>query len=1138
MATALAAMINLATGTVQVQQPWWAPLVWALTVLLIVGAIIVEWRERRSQAGQAHELNQVTDWLARQVREQWEHEAVLRRLAEPMPLQVRWRSTRRPVVADRHLVLDGPAEADWESLPLHGQAEEITQAFLGLPHERLVVLGEPGAGKSVLAVLLTLGLLRHRQALPPGEQERVPVPVLVPIASWNPQVEHLQAFLARRLSEDYPRLRQLGEGAASLAAALIADRRLLAILDGLDELPEHQHQRAVSQLNGYAGLGRGLVVTCRSREYEQAVGKAGMELARAAVVELQPVTVEQAIEFLSQPARARPRWQPVFDHLRAHPDGALAVVLSTPLMTTLARAAYADPAANPGELVTLNRVSAIRATLIDGFVAGAYQLDRWEPLHGRRLRGYPPERAGRWLACLAFQLTEAGRVDWWWWQMPAGLLMVRPYHAAAMIVVGAILLGAGLAMAAGLSVAAAATVLVAVNVADLWRPLWPTGYPPSYRSASRRRVRLLRMVFAATGPMMAGLLLSVPLFGLAVGLITAGLVAALPIRWSRHSVSGAQPGRAWSGSRRTPTTRRRAGPRATVRANHRAAAGAAIRHAVPAALIVTLAATIHPLAPDVRAAALVTMLVSGANAGLASGWRTWIRYRTIHLSLAARGLLPWRLWRFLEDAHLRGVLRQVGGAWQFRHVLLQTHLATAIGADHLRARAHAGDEDADARLIDLLAEQGRTEELRARADAGDGRAAGWLAGLLAGQGRMDEAIALLRPHADGGSHPAAERLVALLAGQGRMDEALAVLAARADAGDYFVADQLVDLLAEHGRVDELRARADAGDGWAAVRLAGLLAEQGRTDEAIAVLTARADAGDVHAVVRLARLAGHGRLDEAIAFLRPHADAGHYFAGEGLASLLAEHGRVHELRARADAGDLCAALHLAGLLAGQGRVDEAIALLRPHADAGALDAEIRLASLLAERGRVDELRSRADAGDGWAAVRLADVLAGQGRTDEAIALLIRPADAGDYFVADRLVDLLAEQGRVDELRARADAGEFRAGQLRAAERLADLLAEQGRVDELRARADAEDRWAAGRLAGLLAGQGRVDEAIALLRPHADAGDWEAVEQLVSLLCGQGRADEAIALLIAQAGIDGLRAAKRLTELLTEQGLVDE
>jgi hypothetical protein len=53
----------------------------------------------------------------------------------------------------------------------------------------------------------------------------------------------------------------------------------------------------------------------------------------------------------------------------------------------------------------------------------------------------------------------------------------------------------------------------------------------------------------------------------------------------------------------------------------------------------------------------------------------WSAYRLAHLWLLLRGRLPWRLQAFLEDAHRRGLLRQVGGVYQFRHARLQDRLA-------------------------------------------------------------------------------------------------------------------------------------------------------------------------------------------------------------------------------------------------------------------------------------------------------------------------------------------------------------------------------------------------------------------------------------------------------------------------------
>src|SRR5262249_41260333 len=53
----------------------------------------------------------------------------------------------------------------------------------------------------------------------------------------------------------------------------------------------------------------------------------------------------------------------------------------------------------------------------------------------------------------------------------------------------------------------------------------------------------------------------------------------------------------------------------------------------------------------------------------------WVPYTVARLWIALWGHLPWRLMRFLDDAHDRGILRQAGAVYQFRHARLQEHLA-------------------------------------------------------------------------------------------------------------------------------------------------------------------------------------------------------------------------------------------------------------------------------------------------------------------------------------------------------------------------------------------------------------------------------------------------------------------------------
>jgi hypothetical protein len=80
--------------------------------------------------------------------------------------------------------------------------------------------------------------------------------------------------------------------------------------------------------------------------------------------------------------------------------------------------------------------------------------------------------------------------------------------------------------------------------------------------------------------------------------------------------------------------------------------------------------TIAIAAACVAVARIAIVAALGSTAGGA-----WPRYVEARLRLAVRRRLPWRTMSFLSDAHRRGVLRQVGAAYQFRHIRLQEQLA-------------------------------------------------------------------------------------------------------------------------------------------------------------------------------------------------------------------------------------------------------------------------------------------------------------------------------------------------------------------------------------------------------------------------------------------------------------------------------
>ena len=135
----------------------------------------------------------------------------------------------------------------WAKSPdeLAGTGPQITQMLERVPTGRLVILGEPGAGKTVLMIRLVLDLLSARQS-------DEPVPVLCPVASWNPVSTRLHDWLAGMLIMDHPFLAAQappGVHRTNCAQALLSNGRIMPILDGLDEIPDDVRSHAIAGIN-------------------------------------------------------------------------------------------------------------------------------------------------------------------------------------------------------------------------------------------------------------------------------------------------------------------------------------------------------------------------------------------------------------------------------------------------------------------------------------------------------------------------------------------------------------------------------------------------------------------------------------------------------------------------------------------------------------------------------------------------------------------------------------------------------------------------------------------------------------------------------------------------------------------------
>jgi DNA-binding SARP family transcriptional activator len=636
--------------------------------------------------------------LATAVRRQWTIEAQVRSLNRPEPIHLAWSDTHRPVRPHAAATL-----AD------RGGLATLAGDFRQLPNRQLIVLGEPGAGKTVLALLLTLQLLED---LPPDE----PVPVLLPLTSWWPDRDHLDTWLTRTLLEEYPMLARSRTYGPDAARRLVASGRVLPVLDGLDEMPRAHQAPAIDALDRAVAGGRPLVVTCRAHEYEHAVRTAGVIMSSAVVVELEPVTPAAAISYLTalEPVGST-RWQRVIEHIERQPDGPLARAFRTPLMVDIARTAYRDPATDPTELLDTERfqdATGYESHLLDGYVAAAYSAPPAPPERSsnRAQRHYDPRKAERWLAFLAGVVNRSGNPDLAWWHLyrvvprwVLGLALGVP-PAALLAVVGLIAANPVVSLLYGVPFAAAGYV-----THHFGGRYGPRRARVTFRGTARRL--LIRLATGALAGTALAATWSLPPDKVAL------VAAVFAVGFGAHALLD------------TPVDAEVvASPRGVVRGDFVAALWSAAAFAITFGVFYGLSLVFTNMVPFVLvfhgqfdlALALVagvvgavafgsftpgklgriayfvaaaalggnnfppttsawTALAAGATFGVGVALvvllsRANAEYAVTVLWLAACGRVPLRLLAFLEDAHRRGVLRQVGAVYQFRHARLAERL--------------------------------------------------------------------------------------------------------------------------------------------------------------------------------------------------------------------------------------------------------------------------------------------------------------------------------------------------------------------------------------------------------------------------------------------------------------------------------
>lgn len=163
--------------------------------------------------------------------------------------------------------------------------EDIRDTITKSP--KVVLLGEPGSGKTTTLIQLSLELSQEAQVNPDA-----PLPILVPLHSFNEQ-KGFKEFIREQMP-------QIGE---NLDEYLSKPGKMILLFDGLNETTLELRPQVVDFLKS---LDR-FVVSCRVKDYRQEFSST-KDITTITIMDLDPPRIRQAMSLILQPQLGDALW--------------------------------------------------------------------------------------------------------------------------------------------------------------------------------------------------------------------------------------------------------------------------------------------------------------------------------------------------------------------------------------------------------------------------------------------------------------------------------------------------------------------------------------------------------------------------------------------------------------------------------------------------------------------------------------------------------------------------------------------------------------------------------------------------------------------------------------------------------------